>query len=659
MSVRIGQKFGLVSFLFLLILSLPMSAQAAPLQCKLLPQLFENYTRFHYTHRAVNEELQHHTVDQFIDAMDPSKTLFLESDLAKLKADLPGAFISMRTGDCSPLDRAAALALTRAKDNEAYVRQFLGKNYKLDDSIQLIIDPAKRGNPKTVAEQQDILRKLVHFQISNYLLTDVKLPEAKKLLIHRYQLMTKRLVDRKPDDLLVSFAESFALALDPHSGYLSQERLEDFQINMRLSLEGIGATLTSDDGFTIVEGTIPGGGAEKSGNIRPKDKIIAVAQDGGKPVSVIDMELRDVVQMIRGKKGTKVTLTLLRQAEKTETFDVTIMRDKIDVKDQAASITYQERQVGDKKIKIGIIELPGFYGGAEEGSRSSYTDMKNLLLEAKREKVDGIVLYLSRNGGGLLDHAVKISGLFLQEGGVVATKDTRGKVQILADEDEDTVYSGPLVVFVSRMSASASEILAGTLKAYNRAIIVGGEHTFGKGTVQSVMDLPQDLGAMTVTIGMFFVADGTTTQHNGVTSDIRFPSLLDEGEFGEKKLDYSLPPQQIPAFLSPDADSKVPADHWQPVDNALIKKLSEKSAVRVAADPKFAEMRKNLDEAKKNEGVVRLADLRKKAVEKKNDDKKNGKDKLARDQEVKEMMAPMISESVNIVTDLVQAESGK
>lgn len=643
-------------FLFTIILSMfsaAKEANATQLSCAVMPQLFGLYLRFHYVHRAMTDEIREHTVDQFIKGLDPSKSLLYQSDVAKLKKDLIGVFKTMDAGNCAKIDEVQAMILERAKENEAYAREFLGEKYKLDETAELITDPEKRKYAKDLDEKKIFLGRTIHFQVSNYLLSKTKLPEAKKNVIHSYELVTKRVSEKKISDRYVDFAEAFALALDPHSSYMSSDSLEEFRIQMQLSLEGIGASLSSQDGFTVIEEIIPGGAADRMKVLQTKDKIIAVGQEGKKPQSVIDMDLSDVVRQIRGKKGTKVTLTILRQGDKSETFDVVIVRDKIDIKESAAKITYEDRKVGDKTMKIGVIDLPSFYGGGREG-RSSYGDIRSLLLEAKKNKVSGIVLDLSRNGGGLLDDAVRIAGLFIKKGPVVATKGSDQKVDILSDRDEEVVYSGPLMILTSRISASASEILAGALKDYKRALIVGSDHTYGKGTVQVVSDLPQGLGAMKVSTGMFFIPGGESTQHKGVDSDIELPSIYTTDDVGEKTMDYSLPPQKITNFLGTDANSESPASQWKVVSSDQIEKLKKLSNERVAKDPKFSEIVKSLEETKKNKGVVRLADIRKKAEEEDKKDAKNGvkkDDKKSRKAKIKEAQAPLVIEGVNIMAD--------
>ncbi len=623
-------------------------AQASNLSCAVLPQLFNLYFRFHYVHRAMNDEIKTHTVDQFIKTIDPSKTLLLQAQVDTLKKNLLGTFKTMDEGNCQAITEAQALLIKGVEENEKFAKEFLDDKYVLDESAELLTDPDKRKFPKDLDEKRSLLKKMIHFQITNEMLSKTKLPEARKNVIHRYELDSKRIREKKSSDREVDFSESFALALDPHSSYLSADSLEEFRIQMQLSLEGIGASLSSQNGFTLVEEVIPGGAADRLKVLQPKDKIIAVAQEGRKPETVVDLDLQDVVKKIRGKKGTKVTLTIIRQGETAKTFDVTIVRDKIDIKESAAKLTYETKKVGDKSYKIGVIDLPSFYGGGREG-RSSADDMRKLVIEARKNKVDGMVIDLSRNGGGLLDDAVKIAGLFIKKGPVVATRGSDQRVDILSDRDDEIVFTGPLMILTSRLSASASEILAGALKDYKRAMIVGSDHTYGKGTVQVVSDLPQGLGAMKVSTGMFFVPGGMSTQHQGVESDIELPSVFSTDEIGEKTMDYSLPPQKIAAFTGTDANTEEASKKWRPVDADIVKKMKKLSQERVAKDAKFAEIIKSVEDSRKNKGVIRLAEMKKKAeAENKKDDKKDTKSRKAK---LKETQVPLVTEGVNIMAD--------
>jgi carboxyl-terminal processing protease len=630
-------------------------AFAATLQCKILPTMFGIYLKNHYSMKKLSPALKEHTIDQFMKELDPSKNTLLQGDVTSLRPKLIALFDSMVGGDCSPLKTAYDLLASRAKENEDFAREFLGKGYKLDETVELILDQRKRSYPSTQDERKNLLKKLIHFQMSNYLMSDMKMPEATKQLIHQYELVTKRIQEKSEEGQLESFSEAFAQALDPHSSFMSRDSMEDFQIQMELSLEGIGAVLRSQNGFTVIESLIKGGGAEKSKMLKPKDKITAVAQGDGKPVSVIDMDLRNVVKLIRGKKGSKVKLTVLRQDDETKSFEVTIVRDKVNIEEQAAKIKYVDQTLGSKKVTVGIIDLPSFYGSGKKGNRSSSADVKKLLEQAKKKKVGGIVLNLASNGGGLLEEAVSISGLFINRGAVVATKSTDATEEILNDEENGVVYAGPLVVLISRASASASEILAGALRDYHRAVIVGADHTFGKGTVQAVANLPLNIGGMKVTTGMFFLPGGASTQHQGVPSDVALPSTFNDSDVGEKTLDYSLPPQSIKPFLSKNANGNDSNDKWNPVSEEIIKTLAEKSKARVSKNQKFADLKKKVEEAKKNEGLIRLAELRKMAAAEKKESKKKNKTKKSADAEDKEedTESPLVEEASAILADLV------
>ncbi len=653
----------------LLVLLLPVSSVAENLTCRRLPILMEGFLANHYAIKNMTEDLKTHTVDQMIKSLDPSKTLLYESDLKMLRPVLQSVLTRLQAGDCALLQKVYEVLVSRARENEAIVKKILEPEYRLDETVELNLSVDKRPYAKTTAEKHELLRKFVQFQIENALLAGVDLSEAKRQQIYDYERQTIRVVEGNPEKLIMSVAESFALALDPHTNYLSPDKLEDFQIHMQLSLEGIGATLSSSNGFTVLEELIPGGGAERSGLLKVKDKIIAVAQEGEKPVNVINMELQAVVKMIRGKKGTQVTLTILRQAEHTDRFDVTIMRDKIDIKEQEAKITYETRTVSGRQYRFGVIDLPSFYGDEKE-NKSCYQDVKNLLAEAGRQQVEGIVLDLSRNGGGLLREAVHLAGLFLGGGGIVAIKDSRDQVTIFAngsgpsemesdkrkmlrfpEENPRSVYTGPLVVLTSRQSASASEIVAGALKDYHRAVIVGQDHTFGKGSVQVLTPLPLDLGSMKVTTALYFLPGGKSTQKIGVEADVRLPIWFILQDIGEKGLDYPLPAEAITPFLSVPGKT---ARLWKSLEQPLLTELAARSKARVAKNEKFDEIIKNNKEDAGKKGVIRLADLRKE-MEKENSGKRKETPaelkKKARDQ-----YAPFVNESVNILLDMVVLE---
>jgi carboxyl-terminal processing protease len=661
-----GRFFFLLPLILMVILWLPFTVAAEDLTCSRLPELMEAFHASHYAMRSTTPEIRMHSVDQMIKRLDPSKTLLYESDLEKLKPLLLEVFAGAEKGNCASLKPVYDLLVTRARENEAIVKEILGPDFRPDKMAELNINADKRPYPKTLAEKQGLLKKIIQFQIETSLLTGIDMATAKKKQIHRYELQTKRVVEQNPSRLIATAAEAFAASLDPHTSYLPSKDFEDLRISMQLSLQGIGAVLSSETGFTVIEELIPGGGAEKTGLLKPKDKIIAVAQEGEKPVDVIDMDLRDVVSMIRGKKGTRVTLTILRQAPLKDRFDVTIVRDKIDVKEQQAKITYEIRKANGRQYRFGVIDLPSFYGG-EKAGKSSYGDVKRLLAEAKQEQVDGIVLNLSRNGGGMLDEAVRLTGLFIGQGAIVAVKDSSGRVTILANgsdaqgkegdkrninvapaDDPRALYMGPLVVLTSRISASASEIVAGALQDYRRAAIVGSDHTYGKGSVQTLMPLPLELGAMKVTTALYFLPGGKSTQKTGVAADVKLPGWFALDDIGEAAMDYPLAAQAIAPFL--DVRGKA-APYWKPVDKTLIAELASRSQGRVAKDAKFAKIIKDNKEAADKKGIIQLDDFRKTMKKEGSGSEKETPAELR--QKAREQYAPFVKESVNVLLDMV------
>ena len=544
---------------------------------------------------------------------------------------------------------------------ESFVRTLIEQEgFALDDSVELQIDPDERGYPASASAREKLLRSLVHFQLSNYLSSGETLDEAKKRLVERYERRTKRMRELETVDLYSSFLDSFALSLDPHSNYLSAEVLEDFRISMSLSLEGIGVALAERDGYSVVERIIPGGAADRLGDVlRPKDKIIAVAEAEGEPVSIIDMPLRDAVSLIRGKKGTEVKLTVLRQGETTERFGVSIERDTIDLAEQAAKLRFEERELNGKKYKLALVELPSFYGDSDPSRRQCTDDLEKILAEVKQSGADGLLLDLSRNGGGLLEHAVKISGFFLRKGEVVGVENSRGQLQVLSDRDERILYTGPMVVHTSRISASASEILAGALKDYKRAIITGDDHTFGKGTVQTVTPLPAGHGALKVTTALFFRPGGKSTQNDGVSADISIPSLLLAQDFGEKEQPHALKSDTVTPFLSSYANAIGPSDRWSRVSAPVISELAKRSQARVSKDEEFKQIQADIEEARENDGIVKLADMLKEKEEAKAKDAAEGE---ADDADVtdddEDELTPQTEEALNVLADLIAVSRG-
>jgi carboxyl-terminal processing protease len=638
-----------------------MTPAKEDLECRYLSIIEQGFLANHVKYSSRDLELANRLIEQYLKRLDPSKIYLVQNDVDAIKKSMINVFEKTKNRDCSFLDEAQKLILARVSDRSAFAKQFLGKDFKFDPTTEFGFDPDKRAWPKNGDEANEYLKKYIQFQISNYLATDMKIEEAKKNVLKNYERAVKRTQDTKQDDLLSGYLDSFARALDPHSSFFSRDVLEDFEIQMRLSLEGIGATLSSQDGFTVVEQLVPGGAAAKSSLIEPQDKIIAVGQDGGPMENVIDMDLKDVVKKIRGKKGTKVHLTILRKSgDGKKRLDVALTREKVNLEDEAAAIHFIEKDVAGTKKKLGVINFPSFYADSRRGGRSSAADLKQIVKEAVDKKVDGIVLDLSNNGGGSLEDAVKIAGLFFAQGNVVkqSSKGDGKAESALRDSDATVDWSGPLVVLTSRISASASEIVSGTLQDYKRAVIVGGDHTYGKGSVQSVLPIPHDLGAIKVTVGMFFVPSGKSTQHRGVDADIVLPGPFSIDDIGEKSMDYSLPPKTIEAFVSTDAYVKEGSSAWKEIKPEWLKALTERSLDRVSKNEEFKKIVDELNKAKSRGKIIRVSEVLKDKNEK---DKKDKAKKIASKNKKAEeyLKRPDIQEAESVLLDLINLEGGK
>ncbi len=642
-------------------------AQNLDLSCVHLYPIQMKYMEKHVNFSKLSKNLETRTIEQFVKRLDGSKLYLLDKDVKDIERMMKNAFDKTKNKECASLDQANQLFVKRVGERVTYAKKFLGAKFKYDPKAQIQRDPQDRPRPKTLTDANKFHENYMQYQVASYLATDMKQDEAKQQIIRNYERALKRVQDFKTEDLFSAYLDSFARALDPHSSYMSADQLEDFEIQMRLSLEGIGATLSSQDGFTVIEQLIVGGAADLSGKLKNKDKIIAVAQ--GKDAAftnVIEMELRDVVKLIRGPKGSEVRLKILRKLPKdSNRFEVTLIRDQIKLDDEAASITYLERESAGQKYKIGLLNLPSFYADNRKNGPSAATDMKKLLADATTNKADAVVLDLSNNGGGSLRDAVDIAGLFFGTGNVVKQSQRvtseldQMNYETLRDTDPAVDWAGPMVVLTSRVSASASEIVSGTLQDYKRAIIVGGDHTFGKGTVQSVEYLPPGLGAIKTTVGMFFTSGGESTQHRGVSGDIVFPSAYAQDDVGEKTLDYSLPPKKIKEFLSPTAYVSEGKGAWAQINKDLISKLKVKSQPRIDASKDFKKIRDDLDKIKKRGKMVIVGDLlkdkEKDPKKKKNEDGEDEENaSLSREERKKKYLQRAdVVEAMNIAADMV------
>lgn len=656
---------------------------------------FSNFDRKKKKFKSKLSGLEFRVKEQFIKSLDSEKLYFTQSDINNVRKQLRNIFTKIKNKDCSNLNRIYDLYYKRVSERVQFANQYLKSSFNLDPSIKLTLDSRKRKRYKTLRQINNFHKKYLQYQMANAIIASDKekyedqVIEAKKNILRNYNRLQKQVkswsvnlsekekkqcYQRKKSSGTVTickpykwysvYLNSFAKGFDPHSGYLSQEDHEDFEINMKLSLEGIGASLSTKYGHTVIEKLIQGGAATRSRKLKAKDKILAVGQEPKKMVNIFDMDLRDVVSMIRGKKGTPVYLKIMRvsKKEKKKIFTVRLIRDRVNLEDQAASIYYFDREKDGKKVKVGVLLLPSFYGEGRSGGRSVTEDVKKLLFEVRRKKVSALVLDMSNNGGGSLTEAVQLAGLFFAKGSVVRqlVKTKNGdRYLTLSDVDEGIDYSGPLVVLVNRVSASASEIVSGTLKSYKRAVVVGGDHTFGKGSIQSVERLRLGLGSIRVTVGLFFIPNGFSTQLKGVASDIRFPSVFSNDEIGEKTLDYVLSEKKIPSFISGSAYVSKSGDKWIPVKDQMITFLRKESLKRIKENNKFQEIKKDILEikSKKKKGyVTTIAQIFDQAKKEENEKESQEEEEDSEEEVVirkKYMERPDVQEAVNIAIDQV------
>lgn len=572
-------------------LFLTFSTSASALNCQEVRHLVGLYLKMHFANASFDDEMSRRTLDNFIKTWDPGKVYFLKSDVKALEDKYSSKLDDMITdANCSALEEVMKVYSKRFYERQKTIKAAVDAkhDYKIDEYMD--IDRKKLEYATTTEEIAERWRQRVKFQMLQLRATLKDEAKSRDKLHKRYDLMARRQAELSSDDMYSFFLNGFSLSLDPHSEYLSPEQLEDFRISTRLSLEGIGAVLRSDDGFTTIQSLVPGGAAAKTGKVKVDDKIIAVAQGNDSPVDVIDMDLREVVKLIRGTRGTEVRLTIVREdGGKTAQIVAPIIREQIQLQDRAAkskiySVTVDEAKDQKRNLKVGVIDLPSFYidfegrQNRESDYKSSSRDMLNEIKKLTAAGVDSVIVDLRSNGGGSLDESIDIAGLFFEKGPVVQIKDTRGKIYVQSDEDEKTYYTGPLLVMINRQSASASEIFAGAIQDYHRGLIVGDSHTFGKGTVQNLNDIDEKLGAIKVTISKFYRPSGSSTQLKGVESDIVLPSIMDEYEIGEKQYDYALPWEKIKS-----SDYKLSTQ----VSQEIVKKLYGISRERVEKDAGF------------------------------------------------------------------------
>ncbi|MBE4607406.1 carboxy terminal-processing peptidase [Vibrio navarrensis] len=494
------------------------------------------FTRSHYKHFNLNDDFSKAIFTRYIDLLDYNKNIFTQADIEAFSTWSTQLDDQLKAGENQIAFDVYNLSMKKRFERFSFALKLLDKEITFDNDDFIELDRAKSAWPKDKAELDELWRKRVKYDALNLKLTGKEWPEIKEVLEKRYNNAMKRITQTRNEDVFQLYMNAFAREVDPHTSYLSPRNAEQFQSEMNLSLEGIGAVLQMTDDYTVIRSLVAGGPASKSKQLGEGDRIIGVGQDGEEIVDIIGWRLDDVVQLIKGPKGTKVNLQVLPDGNDAKSYVVTIVRDKIRLEDRAVKAKTIEK---DGK-KIGVLEVPSFYVGLSK-------DTDKLLTDLKSQGVDGIIVDLRNNGGGALTEATALTGLFIEKGPVVQVRDSYGRVKVNADTDGEISYAGPMTVLVNRYSASASEIFAAALQDYGRAIILG-ENSFGKGTVQQhrslnhIYDLfDKELGYVQYTIQKFYRIDGGSTQNKGVVPDIAYPTAVDPEETGESVEDNALP----------------------------------------------------------------------------------------------------------------------
>jgi len=515
------------------------------------------FTRDHYKLVKVDDALSQKVFDRFIKQLDYARNVFLASDIDDIKKFRDEFDTVITRGKLSVAYDIYNLNLQRRLQRYQYALSLLDLDAKkgeedkrpFDFSINDVYnyDRENAAWPASEAELNELWRLKVKSDSLNLTLTGKEWPKVKEILGKRYQYAIKRLNQSESEDVFQILMNSFARVVEPHTSYLSPRNAERFQMEMNLSLEGIGAVLRAEEDYTVIQSVVSGGPADKSNELKAKDRIVGVSQANKEFIDVIGWRLDDVVDLIKGPKGTQVRLQVLSGESENDSSVkvVSIIRDTIVLEDRAAkSEVYYETPGDEKSKKLGVINIPSFYNKLSR-------DVKKEIDKLKADNVEGIIVDLRGNGGGSLPEATLLTGLFIEKGPVVQIRDGANRVQVNSDKDGYSAYSGPLTVMVDRYSASASEIFAAAIQDYGRGVIVG-EHTFGKGTVQQhrglgrVYDLYENpLGSIQFTIAKFYRINGGSTQHRGVLPDISFPTAINPEDWGESKEDNALPWDQI------------------------------------------------------------------------------------------------------------------
>ncbi|MEI6420634.1 MAG: carboxy terminal-processing peptidase [Lentisphaerota bacterium] len=593
------------------------------------------FSKEHYRQQFLDNEISKQVFDEYFKTLDPAKLYLTREDIKvfeKYRTELDNMLLD---GDVTFAFEAYNYVLKKAEECRDMAEEIIKEKMDFSNDETYSMDRTKAQWPADSKERRELWRLRIKNEIVSFRLMDRAAKEAaeeqknkpasdvkknepplvqkwdkgtpEERVIKRLNNNLKYLKENEAIDVLELYLTALATVYDPHSGYMSPRTVDDFNIQMKLSLVGIGATLTMEDGYTKIINIVPGGPADLDGRLKPEDRIIAVTQENGETVDVIDMPLTKVVNMIRGKKNTTVKLTVLKGDKGIHAIPemIPIKRDTVKLTEQEAKGEIRKVKMEDgTEKKIGVLTLPSFYfdfegaSAGKENFKSSTNDVKKILADFNKEKIDGLLLDLRSNGGGSLFEAISLTGLFIKKGPVVQVRNQNGSVEIKNDPDKNICYDGPMAVLVNRLSASAAEIFAGAIQDYGRGIIIGDSHTHGKGTVQTIFDLDAFLrhyggkspsGSVKITTSKFYRINGESTQNKGVTPDIVFPSFTDAMEIGEEHLEHSLP-----------WDTIKPTPHEFFSDTAqFVPALNQKSENRRLSENEFKILATNIERFRK------------------------------------------------------------
>jgi carboxyl-terminal processing protease len=559
--------------------------------------------RYHYKAMPLDDAMSQKIFDNYFETLDSEKLYFTQADIDRFAPMRTRLDDAINNEDLTMPFTVYNLYQQRFTDRMNYARGLLKTklDFTVDETLQL--DREKAPWAKNEDEVRDLWRKRVKNDWLRLKLAGKDEKAIRETLDKRYAGYIARLGKLNNEDVFQMFMNAYATAIEPHTNYLGPRSADNFDIAMRLSLEGIGAVLQSRDDYTVIREIVPGSPADKSGKLKVGDRIVGVAQGNGAFTDVLGWRIDDVVQLVRGEKGSTVRLDVIPGDAGVDAkhVSVSMVRKKISMEEQAAKKSIVQVKDGGVTRRIGIISLPTFYQDFEarrkgdKDFKSATRDVARILGELKKEKVDNVLIDLRNNGGGSLIEAVELTGLFIDKGPVVQQRTAEGRVEVESDTNAGLAWDGPMGVLINRGSASASEIFAAAIQDYGRGLVIG-EPSFGKGTVQTLIDLDRfsqsekvRYGELKMTIAQFFRVNGGTTQLRGVTPDIKLPVTSDIENFGESSFDNALPWVSIkPATFMPSGDLK-----------ELVAPLQQRHEARIAKDKEFQDLREDIAEVRK------------------------------------------------------------